>query len=171
MSSSAFQLSLVSGLSLALGLALSSKDAVSYPATAVSTGNNPVVSFGGEVAGGTEDIVITAPADQDLVITDAILLSTTDSRCKRAHRTDLRLSGGDVLARMVTNSPYIDRHYYGSVADTGSAGFFLGSGIRVPAGDSLTMEVAQRWAYGENCYGASGDYAVYYTLSGYLAQP
>jgi len=60
----------------------------------------------------------------------------------------------------------------GATSDPGSAGaYHFESGIRVPAGETLSMAVFQRWQYGADCDGLATDYAVHYVFSGYEAQP
>jgi hypothetical protein len=170
MQTSAFQLGLISALSLGLGLAVSSKAAIGYPTGAVSYGANPVVSVGGYVYQGTPETVISAPIDQDLVITDVVLASTTGTRCKRTHQSQFNLVSGDSVAHFVTNSAISDT-YNGGNSDAGTDGnYHFQSGIRVPAGDAITMTVVERWAYGYSCVGSASDYPVHYTISGYLAQ-
>jgi len=76
------------------------------------------------------------------------------------------------VGRVLTNSPLFDVIGSGAVSDPGSAGaYHFGSGIRVPAGESLEMAVVQRWQYGTDCDGSSSEYAVHYIFSGYKAQP
>ena len=174
MQTSKFQIGLIAALSLCLGLALSSGRAIGYPVSgAVSYAANPVVSFGGGVHHGETLTVLTAPADQDLVLTDAVLVSSTDTRCKRVHRSNLELPASGVLvARFETNSPVLDTYGNGAPADPGSEGaYHFRSGIRVPAGESLTIAVSQTWENGGSCSGSTSSYGVNYTLSGYLAQP
>jgi hypothetical protein len=170
MQTSAFQLGLISALSLGLGVAVSSRAAIGYPTGAVSYGANPVVSVGGYVYHGATETVISAPADQDLVITDMVLASTTDARCKRVHRSQFNLASGESVASFITNSAISDT-YNGGNSDAGTDGnYHFQSGIRVPAGDALTINVMERWAYGYSCGGSASDYPVHYTISGYLAQ-
>jgi hypothetical protein len=167
-----FQISLIALLSLGLGISISSGSAIGYPSTgAVSLGANPVFSVGGAIYHASDDIVVTAPIDQDLVVTDAVLTSSTDTRCKRAHRTTLTLSSGATVGRIQGNSPVYDAYGNGTTSDPGSAGtYHFESGIRIPAGESLTMAVSQRWQYGADCDSATA-YGVYYLFSGYEAQP
>jgi len=168
-----FQISLIAVLSLGLGMAISSGSAIGYPSSgAVSYGANPVFSVGGGVYSGSDAVVVTAPGDHDLVITDAVLTSNTDARCKRTHRSILTLSSGTTVGRILTNSPVYDTYGNGATSDPGSAGTYrFESGIRVPAGESLSLTVSQRWLYGADCDGSASEYAVYYTFSGYKAQP
>jgi hypothetical protein len=167
-----FQVSIIALLSLGLGISISSGSAIGYPSTgAVSYGANPVFSVGGKIFSGADGTVVTAPADHDLVITDAVLTSSTGARCKRAHHSNLNLSSGDLVGGMLTNSSVYDTYGNGATSDPGSAGaYHFESGIRVPAGESLDMAVVQRWQYGAGCSGSSSDYAVHYLFSGYKAQ-
>lgn len=168
-----FQISIIALLSLGLGISISSGSAIGYPSTgAVSYGANPVFSVGGKVFSGGDGTIVTAPADHDLVIIDAVLTSATGARCKRAHSSSLSLSSGDEVGKILTNSPVYDTYGNGATSDPGSAGTYnLGAGIRVPAGESLAIAVVQDWQYGASCSGSSTDYAVHYLFSGYVAQP
>jgi len=142
MQTSRFQLGLVSALAIGLGFSLSSSDAVGYPAaSAISTGTNPVWSMGGEPSP-TE--TITAPPDQDMVITD-VYWSNTDGQWLRL---EMSLPSGPVA---------------GFVSDGANdrPAVSLRSGIRVPAGQTLTMNF-------EGYYGLA---STKYTISGYYARP
>ena len=142
MQTSRFQLGLMATLAAGLGFSLASSEAVGYPAgAAVSMGSNPVWSVGG-TPDSTE--TLTAPADQDMVITD-VHFSNTDAQWLRV---EMQLSGAPVAA--FTSDGTADRP---SVS--------LKSGIRVPAGQAMTI-------YFEGYYGLSSSR---YTLSGYYAQP
>ena len=171
MQTSRFQLGLMATMALGLGFSLSSSQAIGYPAgAAVSTGTNPVVSSGGTafVDAGTA-VVLTAPPDQDLVLTDVVLTSFSDSSCKRSHHSNLTLDTGEIVAQFETNSAYSQRYYdYASTSGL-SVQHRFGSGLLVPSGQSLRVEVTQTGYFG-SC-GSSSDYGVRYALSGYHAQP
>ena len=81
MQTSRFQLALLCTLSLALGAALTSSDAIGYPSgSAISYQYNPVVSIGGTAySSEAAKSLLTAPAEQALVITDVVLTSTSRS--------------------------------------------------------------------------------------------
>ena len=76
MSNHHFHLSLTVLLSVGLGYSLSSSTATGYPAgTAISLGSNPVRSFSGIIDFNTsmvESNIISAPANQDLVVTEIL---------------------------------------------------------------------------------------------------
>jgi hypothetical protein len=155
MQTSRFQLGLIATLAVGLGFSLSSSEAVGYPAgAAVSLGENPVWSVGGEVSTGTH-LVITAPDDQDLVVSD-VFFGPECINCTL--RFSLEIPGGTLASYRYRNQYY----FYGP----GERGFSyrmdepidqsLKSGLRVPAGDTLSLIV---------------DGTVDYTLSGYYAQP
>jgi hypothetical protein len=142
MQTSRFQLGLVSALAMGLGFSLSSSDAVGYPAaSAISMGTNPVWSMGG-VPSPTE--TITAPPDQDMVITD-VHWSNSDAQWLRL---EMSLSGVGVAG-------------FVSDGNNDRTSVSLRSGIRVPAGQTLNMNF-------DGYYGLSTSK---YTISGYYARP
>jgi hypothetical protein len=148
MQSSRFQIVLIAALSMGLGVSLTTSVAVGYPAgSAVSTGANPVDSWAGNVSS-TSTPVLTAPADQDLVITDVHL--SCNSSCDT--RVELRTSGDALVGNFWVSGGY------GSSYDSLSIQQAFSSGLRIPAGQTLNIS---------NTTGHS----VAYTLSGYQAQP
>jgi hypothetical protein len=171
MQTSHFQLGLIATLAVGLGFSLSSSDAIGYPAgAAVSYGSNPVVSAGGSVyAGAGSRVLLTAPSDQDLVLTDVVLTSFSDSSCKRSHHSSLTLDSGDIVAQFETSSPYAQR-YHEYASSTGlSVQHHFGSGLIVPTGQSVTIDVSQTDSFG-SC-GTEHSFGVRYAVSGYHAQP
>ena len=171
MQTSRFQLGLITLLAAGLGHALSSSPAAGYPAgPAVSVGSNPVVSAGGSIVTGESDAVLTAPGDQDLILTDLILTSYSLISCKRTHSNTLVLSSGEVLGHFETSSGNSMR-YYDYETDSGmSIAHSFSAGLRIPAGETLTLSVTETGNYGSSC-GSSSSYGVRYSVSGYLAQP
>ena len=168
MQTSRFQIGLIAALSCALGLALSTSPAIGYPAgPSISYGSNPIVSSGGVVYAGESTSVFTAPADQDVVVTDLLLSSNADNECLRAHQSTLTLSSGVVVGKFDTHSSWAYRHYDYDSSPGLSVNHTFGSGIRVPAGQSLSLSTEQFWQYG-SCYGT---YGVAYSVSGYQSQP
>lgn len=141
MQTSRFQLGLIATLSVGLGFSLSSSEAIGYPAAAVSMGSNPVWSVGGTPSA-TE--TLTAPADQDMIITD-VHMSNTDGHWLHL---EMFLDGVSIAGFASENS----NHRIASP---------FRSGIRVPAGETLTMHFS-------GYYGLS---SVRHTISGYYAQP
>ena len=170
MHTSRFQLGLMATLAVSLGYTLASSQAIGYPAgPAVSTGTNPVVSAGGLVLHESDSTVLTAPSDQDIIVTDLVLTSYSDLTCKRTHHSSLSLSSGEVVATFETNSPWAIR-YYDYNSDGGDAiSHSFASGLRIPAGQSLNLAVSQSNNYG-SC-SSSSSFGVRYTVSGYQAQP
>ena len=72
------ELTLITALAVSLGYSLSSSQAIGYPAgPVISTGTNPVFSSGGSFdisAGSAASIeALSAPEDQELIITDLVL--------------------------------------------------------------------------------------------------
>lgn len=144
---------------VALSVLVTSQQAVGYPAgVAVSTGSNPVVSSGGTLSLDTSAAsVITAPADQDVVLTDLLVgMSAHNNNCF-----------AEAVGTIGTSSdPELAVFSIGRLAYTAGTSFKLQSGIRIPAGESATLSLRSRYLY---CL--SSNYEVHYTVSGYLAQP
>ena len=130
-------------LAFLLGFIVSAQPAVGYPTGAtVSTGTNPLWSHGGEMSSGTT-ISIPAAPDSDLIITDIVLTSDHGN----IERLTLSGSDGKIHGKFQLQTAYsMQRHISHSYA----------SGIRIPAGEALEIT-------------ATG--SVYYSLSGYHAQP
>ena len=147
MQTSRFQLGLIAFLAAGFGYSLSSSDAVGYPSgAAVSVGTNPLWTYGGETSG-FSTTVFTAPADQDMVLTDLSL--STDYDYDIAPR--LTLDDGTELGYWVINGSRAASHTSGAV------NFAMTSGIRIPQGQSLVFYPS----------GAT----VRYSFSGYYARP
>ena len=141
MKTESIHLIFIAGLALALGFSLSSSPAIGYPASAVSYGNNPLWATGGQATGMSTTTVFTAPTEHDAVATDIAI--DVDNY---AYLT-LRLSGGDVVGM-----------HYVFASGQGHRDRSLLSGINIPAGQSLQLEVT------------SGS-TVFYSVSGYYARP
>lgn len=169
MQTSRFQLCLLAGLAVGLGMALRSGPAIGYPAgAAVSLGTNPIWSAGGSVVpDGSASSLITAPADQDLIVTDVVLTPTSpDSICEMLLNSELSLAGsGDNLAQYNLSLDIYGGSSNGNTTMQGVNAHYI-SGLRVPAGETLRLYVATM-AEGYTC---SGKY-VMYSISGYKAQP
>jgi hypothetical protein len=146
-----FHLTLTVGLSAALGamtvLALSSQPAKGYPAAAVSAASNPVQAWAGEV-NSTDTVIMTAPTDQDIVVTDVHL--SCNYACE--DRVVLTRSDGSTVGMFWISGGY------GSSYDSSNIQQQFSSGIPVPAGQTLSIRTI------------SG-YTAAYTLAGYHAQP
>ena len=149
MQTSRFQLGLIASLAMGLGFSLASSPAVGYPAgAAISTGSNPLWTYGGEVStGGVGVTVFTAPADQDMVLTDISLSTDYDFDIAPS----LLLDDGTELGYWVINGMRSASHTAAPVHMS------MNSGIRIPQGRSLQIN--------------SGGSVLRYSLSGYYAQP
>ena len=146
MVTSRFQLGLIAALAVGLGFSLSSSQAIGYPAGGtVSLGTNPVWSIGGDMGSGSHTVV-TADGG-DLIITDISLSASLSGYW----RMKLHLSDGTGLA-----------YHSGENLNTRPLNRTFSSGLRIPQGDSLTVN----W---EAAYGGHPEYR--YTFSGYYAQP
>jgi len=166
-----FQLLITTFLAIASGalgaMALSSPSARGYPAgPTVSYGNNPVVASGGTLGVGGSETLFSAPADQDLIITDVVLTpDTTDYLCVAGLQFNLELgSGASVGSYSMVTKTDIDRGYTSFSQNVISS---YASGIRVPAGDSLLARSVERHSY--NCSG--GSLGVSYAVSGHYVHP
>jgi len=163
MQTSRFQLGLIATLAAALGFTFASSKAIGYPAGgAVSMGANPIASFGGSSSSGGTVSIGPAPADQDLIITDVNLtghgVHSSYHACKWT--ISLQSETGTTLGAFKIWSQVA---YYNYTAGGGHVSAQLQSGVRVPAGESLSLVLAQD-SGGSSCN-------VAYTLSGYYAQP
>jgi len=174
------QTSLTTGLAMGFGgllvHTLSGAPAIGYPAgSAVSAGSNPVVSTGGgfsfETASSTTQDVFTAPDDQDLIITDVdFSASSGNSSCGLRAKVDMWVDGEQVAAYTPMSS--MMRFYSSETAfmSANNAQQSLISGIRVPAGTTLSLEV-KLYEWGGSYCSHEYDQSIRYTLSGYYAQP
>ena len=139
MQTSRFQLGLIATLAVGLGFSLSSSDAVGYPAgPAVSLGTNPIWNEGGDHYSTTPKPIITAPGEQDVVMTYLNIQNLSSN-----YTFELRLGDGTLLGSYVS-------------WNNGAWDPDLGVGIRVPAGQTLYLHwsvTASVW------YAASGYYA------------
>jgi hypothetical protein len=175
MQTSRFQLGLIATLAVGLGFSLASSEAVGYPAgSAISSRENPVVSIGGTAySDEAAKILLIAPADQDLVITDVVLGSTSSLLCQRTHKTEISTSSGDVLGQFETSSGYTKT--YGSSWGTSSDGRAIAhsydAGLRVAAGDTLLLGVVQTGFHAIDGCEPIGSHGVRYSVSGYHSQP
>jgi hypothetical protein len=100
-----FQTVLIAALSVGLGVALTSKDAIGYPAAAVASyGTNPVVSTGKRFTVDSMSAVSEAPNEQDLNDTYyAFDPNIADKTCVSI----IRVPAGETL-NLVGESRYAD---------------------------------------------------------------
>ena len=165
MQTSHVQIGLIAVLSMALGVSMSSSEAVGYPAgAAVSSGSNPIVSTTGTMnLGGspTATDVISAPDTHDLVITDVLAgLNQNSDYCDGNGELVLTDELGDHYARLPVYMTHMDN------AHPTATTYNLSSGILVPAGRSISVT----WNWTRHQCGES-NYNLRYNISGYLAQP
>jgi hypothetical protein len=165
MQTSRFQLGLIAFLSVALGVTLSSSEAIGYPAgAAVSTGNNPIVSATGtmNLGGSPTDLaVISAPDTHDLVITDILAgLNQNSDYCDANGEMVLSDAEGEHYARIPVYMTNIDN------AHPTATSYSPSSGIMVPAGRSISVS----WNFDSRQCGTH-DYNLRYNIAGYLAHP
>ncbi len=175
MQTSHFQLGLIATLAVGLGFSLASSNAVGYPAgSAISFHNNPVVSIGGTAySDEAAKVLFTAPADQDLIITDVVIGSTSNLLCQRTHKTEISTSSGDVLGQFETSSGYTKTRgsSWGTSSDGRSVNHSYVAGLRVAAGETLLVGVEQSGLYTVDSCDSSDSHGVRYSISGYHSQP
>ena len=162
---------LSTAITLCLGMSLmyiyTHQKAVALPTSSDGYGQNPLVSIGGTAYSGETKLLFTAPSDQDIIVTDLVLSSYSPMTCKRNHKSEIILSSGGILGQFETHSS-ISRGSYSSSGGL-SIQHAFSSGLRIPAGDSLTIVVTETGVDGGGC-GGSSSYGVRYMFSGYHAQ-
>ena len=146
MHTSRFPLPLMAVMAIALGFSLSSSQAIGHPSgIAVSLGQNPVWSTGGDIRLSTHSAVTAEGGD--LVIKD-ISMSRNFSGY---WRMKLRLADGTQLANFSGEDPHarpLNRTF--------------AARLRIPEGESLVID----W---QAAYGPEENYR--YTLTGFYVQP
>lgn len=158
---------IVGGMALGLAIGVGMQQVDALPGTSIGYGQNPLVSIGGSAYDGETKVLFTAPVDQDIIVKDIILTSFTNMTCKRSHKSEFILGSGAVLGQFETVTANYNGTHGSSPGMTIQHSF--ASGIRVPAGDTLTFVVTESGNYGSNC-GSNGNYGVRYSVSGYHAQ-
>jgi hypothetical protein len=142
------RLSMLATTCIAIGWTVVSNPAQGHPSgMVVSTGTNPIVNVAGQLSSSAWVTVMTAPADQDIVVTDLVFSANHSG-------------AGEPELRLGSTSTTVGRYFIfgGSYNGGGPAHFSLLTGIRIPAGDSLELNIN------------TTNY-VNYSLSGYYAQP
>jgi hypothetical protein len=154
METSRFQLWLIATLTIGLGFSLASSEAIGYPAgPAVSLGTNPVWSVGGFTEAAETIEIGTAPVGMDMIITDVHMTGScrnctirasieTESSTLASYRWWQWSDGGGETSSVISPDP---------IAQS------MVSGLRVPAGESVTLTIS--------------GHGMDYTISGYYAQP
>jgi hypothetical protein len=165
MQTSRFQLGLIATLAVGLGFSLSSSVAVGYPAgAAVSMGTNPLFAKAGDLDGNDTQILLTAPSDQRVVVTDLTVSAWDESvSCKGSGKIDLLVDGVPVASLIA--GLYGPSQSYSSYSPV--ARLELQSGLPVGPDQTLTIQTAQMTE--SSCFSSDIDFR--YTVSGYHAQP
>ena len=141
------------------------QQAIALPNQGISYGQNPIINIGGTAYDNETKTIFTAPSNQDIIVTDIVLTSSSGSvRCKTSHKSEFILSTGPILGQFETETGYYNGTHGGSTGLSIQHSFQ--SGIRIPAGTDLTFFVTQTDTYGNNC-GVTG---VRYMIAGYYAQ-
>ena len=140
--------------------------------SAVDYGQNPIVSQAGTVPAGTYTSVVTAPTTQDIVFSDVSLMPyTDDGDCLRFQSVELRLQSGQVVGSYEVTNSFLTCYYDCDGAAGNVVQQHLRGGIRVPAGETLEIEVSETSrTNGRGYCSASSNSGVRYTLSGYFAR-
>ena len=155
------------GITLGMGIGVGIQQVQALPGTSIGYGQNPLVSIGGSAYDGETKVLLTAPADQDIIVKDLILTSFSNMNCKRAHKSELILGSGPVLGQFETsNGSYNNSD--NAMSNGLSIQHAFAGGLRIPAGDTLTFVVTQTGLDGY-CP-VSTNYGVRYMVSGYHAQ-
>jgi hypothetical protein len=132
----------------AIGWIVTSTPAEGHPTgMVVSTGTNPIVNVAGQLNSAVWVAVLNAPATQDIVVTDLVFSANHSG-------------AGEPELRLASSHDTVGRYFIfgGSYHGGGASHFSLQTGIRIPAGDSLELNIN------------TTNY-VNYSLSGYYAQP
>ncbi len=132
MQTSRFQLGLMAAMAMSLGSTFSSTDAVGYPAgAAVSLGENPVWTHGGQLYGGGAITIFEATAGRgEMILTDLSISTDYDYDVS----ISLKLDDGTVLGTWVINGMRAGSH-------PGSAvNMAMTSGIRIPEGRTVMLD-------------------------------
>ena len=132
----------------AIGWIVTSTPAEGHPTgMVVSTGTNPIVNVAGQLSSAAWVTVLSAPPAQDIVVTDLVFSANHSG-------------AGEPQLRLASSLDTVGRYFIfgGSYHGGGASHFSLQTGIRIPAGDSLELNIN------------TTNY-VNYSLSGYYAQP
>jgi hypothetical protein len=170
MADTRFQTTLIAALALGLGFTLSSSDAIGYPAgAAISYGSNPVASFAGEIAGDDTTNLVSVPPGTDFIVTDVSLIAKSlDYDCMDMIETKLSTETADIAVYDMST-----RYCHGSncYSDGLNVNQALESGLRVPAGATLSLHSNLYNSFTYSGCGTWRETAVKYTIAGYYAQP
>jgi len=142
------------------GLFLSSNSATAYPSSTVSLGSNPIVSEGGAFSDdGTADL-FTTYSGSNIVITDIVFSMSLDNTnsCLTSFVGSFILSSGTKLGELAVG---MNNPSWGAGNLSPIASIQLGSGILIPAGETMTLHMNRRYITG------CGDAQVHYIVSGY----
>lgn len=144
------------------------------PMMGMGYAQNPVTSIGGTAYDGENKLLLTAPSNFDIVITDVILTSTTNSTCNRSHKSEFILGSGAVLGQFETNASgvIVDNGTWGSSSPGTDIQHAFASGVRIPAGDTISLMVTEtsNYYYNGSCAASTG-HGVRYMVSGYFVKP
>lgn len=175
MSSNILHTGVAIGLGMCLMALFSQPDAqANLPLMSMGYGQNPLASIGGTAYDGENKLLMTAPGNHDLIVTDVILTSTTNVLCSRTHKSEFILGSGPILGQFETSTGgmVVDNGTWGTSNDGGNIQHGFTSGLRVPAGDTLSLMITETssYTYNGSC-AASTSHGVRYMVSGYYVNP
>ena len=136
-----------------ISIVVGSAQAISQ-SPSVSMGSNPLFTIGGTISNGS-NVVLSAPNDQIMVVTDVLLTMTANSCSSNVEFTD---SSGTTLSQFKLMSYNHLGTYRAAQSEPSSIQHAFNSGIAIGTNASLTLT-------------ETGSCNVAYTLSGYYAQP
>jgi hypothetical protein len=170
MANERFQTTLIAALALGLGFTLSSSEAIGYPAgSAISLGVNPVVSFAGEIPGTGAASLVSVPEGRDFIVTDISLIAKSlDNDCMDMIEAKLSTDEADIAVYDMSTRYCYSSNCYSDGLNVNQA---LGSGLRVPAGSTLTLHSNLYNSFTYAGCSSAREPAVKYTIAGYYAQP
>lgn len=165
MQTSRFQLGLIATLAVGLGFSLASSDAIGYPAgPTISLGTNPLVAKGGTITGTDSASILTAPPDQQVVITD-LIVSAWDQNDGCAGQSNIQLLVDGVSVASLHGGLYRPSANFSTFSSV--VKLDLQSGIPVGPDQALTIQTNQI----SQSYCSGGFIDFRYTVTGYYAQP
>ena len=171
MDTSRLQLGLIVVLAVGLSHTLSSSRAAGYPGgAAISYAANPVWSAGGAISGDGSAVLITAPADQSVVVSDVILsVTSSDSSCVTAVAAGLGDSTSSSLdtAALGRFGIGVNREGHSYTQYHPIQSIHLNSGAKLDPGEVLTLYADVLW----QVYCTESEVDLNYMVSGYFAQP
>ncbi len=145
------------------GLFLAGRSATAFPTGAVNLGSSPIISEGGSFNDDGTAALFTAYSSTDVIITDVVFSMSLDNTnsCLTSFVGSFILSSGTKVGELAVG---MNNPSWGAGNLSPSSSIQLASGIRIPAGETLTLHMNRRYKTG------CGDAQVHYLISGYQAR-